>query len=168
VHGSAGRLCDLLVQLNVDKLALIVTAVHLADVASNGGGNDTRDALDAIIGMIQLGDVDQGGDGLLGGGWDADRMQSTGEETALDLHDLGVYLAGDVVVLCKVHILGIECLKVGQVLDILVEVASPGGRHDGVNDGDEGRTPPTAGTLSHSREITYVLSYIFPTVCIST
>jgi hypothetical protein len=46
---------------------------------------------------------------------------------ALDPHDLGVYLAGDVVALRKVHVLGIEGLKVGQVLDILVKVASLGG-----------------------------------------
>ena len=81
-HGGAGYLGDLLVQL-VDKQALIVTAVHLVDVASNGGGNDTRDALNAVLGTIQLGNVDQGGDGLLGGGWDANRMQSAGRRRLL-------------------------------------------------------------------------------------
>ena len=126
---------DLLVQLDADNQALIVTAVHLVDVASNGGGDDAMDAINAILGMIQLGDIDQSGDGRLGGGWDADRMQSAVEETALNLHDLGVYLAGDVVASRKVHVLGIEGLKVGQVLDILVKVASPGGRQDGVDKG---------------------------------
>ncbi len=134
-HGAAGHLGDLLVQLDINKQALIVTVVHLVDVLSDGGGDDARDALDAVLETIQLGNVDPGGNGLLGGGWGADCMcmQSAGEETALNLHDLGVYLAGDAVALCKVHVLGIEGLEVGQVLDILVKVASPGGRHNVVD-----------------------------------
>ena len=88
MHCGTGCLGDLLVQLDVDKLALIVTVVHLVDVVSNGSGDDMMDALNTVLGTIQLGDVDQGGNGLLGGGWDADCMQSAVEETALDLHDL--------------------------------------------------------------------------------
>ena len=123
------------VQLDVNEDTLVVSPVYFINVPPNGhGGDDARDALDIILRMIQLGDVHKGGNDILGSGGHSDRVQSAGKEVTLNLHDLGVDLAAYVIATLQVYILGIEGLEIGQILDVLVKIASPGGGDDGVDD----------------------------------
>ena len=62
-------------------------------------------------------------------------MKSTWKKTTLDLHDLCVDRACNLVTALLGIILGVIGLEVGKILNVLIEVASPGGRDDRVDDG---------------------------------
>eukprot|EP00964_Phaeocystis_antarctica_P011943 scaffold6585_cov34-Phaeocystis_antarctica.AAC.1 len=64
-------------------------------------GYDARQRLDLVLGPVDGDDVDQRGDGLLGRGRHANGVQATRQQTRLDLHDLAVDLAHDVVALAR-------------------------------------------------------------------
>jgi hypothetical protein len=65
-------------------------------------------ALDAILFAIQTGDVHQGGDGFFGTGGLADHMQPTGQQARLNLHQLDVDFAHQIIPFFGGHLGGIQ------------------------------------------------------------
>mmetsp|Transcript_10524 Transcript_10524/g.29573 ORF Transcript_10524/g.29573 Transcript_10524/m.29573 type:complete len:518 (+) Transcript_10524:2164-3717(+) len=134
--GGTGGIGDLGVELNILKDAVVVATVDVVDITADRGGNDAGQTLDLILGTVQLGNVDESGNGLLGGGGNTDGVKTAGEETALNLHDLRIDLTDNAITVLSRVLGGIVGLQIGKI-DVLVQVASVGGRDDGV---DNGRT----------------------------
>ena len=134
--GSTGGIGNLGVEVNILKDTVVVATVDVVDIAADRGGNDTGETLDLVLGTVELGNVDESGNGLLGGGGNTDGVKTAGEQTALDLHDLRVDSTGNGITVLDSVTGGIVGLHIGKV-NILVEVAGVGGGEDGV---DNGRT----------------------------
>ena len=81
-HGAAGFL-DLFVEGDRVEVTAVVARVELLDLHPDGPGQDAGKAghgarLD--VGAVDFGDVDEGGDGFLGSGRHADRVQTAREQ----------------------------------------------------------------------------------------
>mmetsp|Transcript_6591 Transcript_6591/g.14018 ORF Transcript_6591/g.14018 Transcript_6591/m.14018 type:complete len:1056 (+) Transcript_6591:730-3897(+) len=132
--GSTGGFGDLSVELDILELSLVISTVDIVDVTADRGSNDTGKALDLVIGAIQLGNVDEGGNGFFGRRWDTNGVETARQQTGLDLHDLGVDLSNNVVAVLGSVVGGIVGLEVGKV-DVLVQVTGVRRRDDRVDNG---------------------------------
>mmetsp|Transcript_25951 Transcript_25951/g.55790 ORF Transcript_25951/g.55790 Transcript_25951/m.55790 type:complete len:280 (-) Transcript_25951:2392-3231(-) len=124
-----------LVHLDINKDTLVVSAVNLVDITANGCSNDTGNTLNLIIRTVELGNVDKGGNSLLSTRGNTNSVQSTGEETTFNLHNLGIDLSSNIITTLFGVILGIIAFKFGKVRNVLIKVASPRGRNNGVDNG---------------------------------
>eukprot|EP00962_Isochrysis_galbana_P012886 scaffold3665_cov102-Isochrysis_galbana.AAC.3 len=131
--GGTDRLHNLLAEHAILEVARIRAAVDVLNVAANGLGDDAGQAHNLVLGAVDRGDVDQGGDGLLGGGWHADCVKAARQQARLDLHNLGVDLADDGVAALEVQAGAV--LVLGGQDNVLVQVARTGSGHNGVDDG---------------------------------
>mmetsp|Transcript_27247 Transcript_27247/g.59503 ORF Transcript_27247/g.59503 Transcript_27247/m.59503 type:complete len:1448 (-) Transcript_27247:88-4431(-) len=131
LHHVAGHQLDVLEEGHVLEHALVGGAVQLLDVAADRGGQDAGEADQVVLGAVDRGDVHQGGHRLLSGGRAAHHVQAAGQQAGLNLHELPVDRADNVV-----------ALLVGQVLrhlgerHVAVEVALRRLGDDGVDDGE--------------------------------
>eukprot|EP00964_Phaeocystis_antarctica_P011942 scaffold6584_cov98-Phaeocystis_antarctica.AAC.2 len=102
--------------------------VELLDVLVERLGDDARQRLDLVLGPVDGDDIDQRGDGLFGRGRHAYGVQATRQQARLDLHDLAVDLAHDVVFLQLGAILHVDLVR--RQVDVLVKVALARRRDD--------------------------------------
>mmetsp|Transcript_52226 Transcript_52226/g.77994 ORF Transcript_52226/g.77994 Transcript_52226/m.77994 type:complete len:256 (-) Transcript_52226:2344-3111(-) len=131
--GSTRGFDNLAVQVHIFEHTLVVAAVHVVNVTSNRSCDNPRQGFDVVLGTVELGNVHQRGNCFFGGRRNSHSVQTARQETALDLHDLSVNLANDIISSLGRVILGVVTIKVRKVVDILVKVASPCRRNDGVD-----------------------------------
>mmetsp|Transcript_25720 Transcript_25720/g.64239 ORF Transcript_25720/g.64239 Transcript_25720/m.64239 type:complete len:1163 (-) Transcript_25720:603-4091(-) len=131
--GEAGSLCDLLEKIDVLEDTAVGTRVDVVDVAALGLGDDAGQRLEALtlLRTVERADVDEGGNGLDGGGGDSDGVEAARQEPGFDLDQLLVHVADNQIALVKRQLLG------GAVreLDVVLKVADAGLLDDGVDDG---------------------------------
>ena len=60
-------------------------------------------------------------------------MKTTWKKTALNLHDLRIYLSYNIITVLRSITFGIIIVKTGKLRDILIKVTSPGSGNNGVN-----------------------------------
>mmetsp|Transcript_24848 Transcript_24848/g.51326 ORF Transcript_24848/g.51326 Transcript_24848/m.51326 type:complete len:642 (-) Transcript_24848:1210-3135(-) len=89
--------------VDVREDTVVVVAVDLVDVTVDRLGDKAREALESVLRAVELSDVDEGGDGLLGGRRHADGVEAAREQARLDLHEALVDLAHDGVTLVDGH-----------------------------------------------------------------
>mmetsp|Transcript_2175 Transcript_2175/g.3567 ORF Transcript_2175/g.3567 Transcript_2175/m.3567 type:complete len:805 (-) Transcript_2175:182-2596(-) len=135
-HSGTGRFYNLGVQIDIVQNTVVVATVDVVDVTSYRRSNHTRKALDVVFRTIQLSNVDQSSNSFFGGRWDTHRVETTWEKTRLDLHNLSVDLADNIVTVFGSVAGSIVGLQVGKV-DILIEIA---GVSSGNNRVDNGRS----------------------------
>mmetsp|Transcript_18689 Transcript_18689/g.38883 ORF Transcript_18689/g.38883 Transcript_18689/m.38883 type:complete len:234 (+) Transcript_18689:1299-2000(+) len=126
-NGSAASHGDLFVEFDVSENTVVSATVDVIDIASDGSSDNPIEGLYLILSPVQLGNVDEGRDGLLGGGGDSNGVEAAREEAGFNLHDALVNLADDTVALLEGGGLSVERLDLREVRDVLVEVASPSG-----------------------------------------
>mmetsp|Transcript_86089 Transcript_86089/g.150116 ORF Transcript_86089/g.150116 Transcript_86089/m.150116 type:complete len:651 (-) Transcript_86089:2100-4052(-) len=120
----------LLVQLNVLQVTSIVVLEDVFHSATKRFSNDGRQTLDTIILTVQTGNVDQSSNCLLSTGGLTDNVQTTGQQTGLNLHQLGVDLSNNGVTLLRFQI---GRVPVRQIWHILVQIANTGLISDCIN-----------------------------------